>query len=201
MASPDPPTQAPAAAAPPRSRVAGCAVWGLVAFIVIVVGGFSLMSWRFSVGGEMPELRRPTAVLQGAADLDRRSPSTEIEAELLLDEGAVAAMQEGDGLVHLELDVESEPAVESLLVAVNWASRAEVLRALEPLPLDQDIRWTLACADAAECARTIGIRIELPSDTTAAEVSWRLVADVRPPREAEVPEIAVVQLIPAEDSQ
>ena len=177
-------------------------MWGLVVFVVIIVGGFVLVSgWRFSVGGEMPELRRPTAVLQGAADLDRGSPSTLIEAELLLDDGAAAAMHEGDGLVHLELDLEAEPAVDSLLVGVSWSSRAEVLRAVGPLPLDQDVRWTLACADATDCVRTIGIRIELPGDETATEVSWRLVADVRPPREAEVPEIAVVQLVPVEGSE
>jgi hypothetical protein len=176
-------------------------MWGTIVVIALSLGlGFLGSRW-FTPFPPLPELRRPTAVLQGGADLDRGSPSAQVEAELLLDDGAVTAMQEGDGLVHLELDVEAEPEVKSLLVGVNWASRAEVLRALEPLRLDQDVRWTLACADAADCRRTIGIRIDLPADVTAADVSWRLVADVRPPREAEVPEVAVVQLIRVEDPE
>lgn len=167
------------------------------------------IAFGFLVGGRwftpfppLPELRRPTAVLEGGAELDPGSPTAEIEAELLLDDGAVAAMHEGDGLVHLELDVEAaDPEIESLLVGVNWASRAEVLRALEPLPLDQDVRWTLECADVADCRRTIGIWIEVPDDEAGTEVTWRLVADVRPPREDDVPEIAIVQLILAEGSE
>jgi hypothetical protein len=199
--APDPPPPA-TPAAPRRSRAAGCAFWGAMALITLSIAfGFLVGGRWFTPFPPLPELLRPTAVLQGAADLDRGSPSAQIEAELLLDDGAVAAMQEGDGLVHLELDVEAVPEVDSLVVGVNWASRAEVLRALEPLPLDQDVRWTLECTDAADCRRTIAIRIELPDDEADTEVTWRLVADVRPPREAEVPEVAVVQLIPVEGSE
>jgi hypothetical protein len=188
-------------APPEQSRAVGCVIWSLVAVIVMAIGAVFLGSWRFSVLGEMPELRRPMAVLEGVVALDGTSPSTTVEAELRLDDGAVAAMREGDGLVHLELDVETEPDAAQLLVGVRWASRAEVVRPVESLVLDTDVRWTYACDDAADCARTIGLDLELPTSLAAAEVSWRLVATVRPPREASVPEVAVVELELVETSE
>ncbi len=188
------------AAAPRRSRAGGCAVWALLAFVAVAIGGFVFIA-NFSVGGEMPELRRPMAVLRGAVDLDRASPSSRFEAALRLDDGAVAAMQAGDGLVHLELDVEADPEVGSLLVGVGWSSRAEVVRPLQPLSLDEDVRWTYGCEEADHCARTIGIHIELPDGPGAAAVSWRLVATVRPPREAGVPEVTIVELVLTEAAE
>ena len=185
---------------PKRSRAAGCAIWGLVAFVALLVGGFIFVA-NFSIGGEMPELRRPMAVLRGAADLGRTSPSASFEAAIRLDDGAVAAMREGDGLVHLELDVEADPNVGSLLVGVRWPSRAEVQRPIQELSLDEDVRWTYGCEDAGDCARTIGVDIELPAGVQATRVSWRLVATVRPPREATVPEVAVVELTLVEGSE
>jgi hypothetical protein len=188
------------AATPKRSRAAGCAIWGVVALVVIVIGGGILLA-NFSVGGEMPELRRPMAVLRGAAELDGTSPSARFEAALRLDEGAVAAMHAGDGLVHLELDLEADPVVDSLMVGVRWTSRAEVVRPVQPLALDEDVRLTYGCEEAADCARTIGVDIELPPGMEATMVSWRLVATVRPPRDADVPEVAVVELALTEASE
>jgi hypothetical protein len=175
-------------------------MWGLIAFVAILIGGFIFVA-NFSIGGEMPELRRPMAVLRGAADLGRTSPSASFEAAIRLDDGAVAAMREGDGLVHLELDVEADPNVGSLLVGVRWTSRAEVQRPLQELSLDEDVRWTYGCEEAVDCARTIGVDIELPPGVQATQVSWRLVATVRPPREATVPEVAVVELTLVEGSE
>jgi hypothetical protein len=189
-----------ATAAPNRSRAAGCAIWGSILVIVIVIGGLIFLA-NFSVGGEMPELRRPMAVLRGAAELDGTSPKARFEAALRLDDGAVAAMHEGDGLVHLELDLEAEPDVGSLLVGVRWTSRAQVQRPIQELTLDEDVRWTYGCEDTADCARTIGVDIELPAGVEGTRVSWRLVASVRPPREATVPEVAVVELALVEASE
>jgi hypothetical protein len=185
---------------PRHSRAAGCLLWGVIGFFVIAVGGLIFIS-NLSFGGEMPELRRPTAVLRGNVELDRAAPSSAFQAALRLDEGAVDAMHLGDGLVHLELDVETETDVQALLVGVRWTSRAEVVRALEPLPLEQDVRWTYACEEVADCARTIGVDIRLRDGSAAADVSWRLVATVRPPREADVSEVAVVELTELEGSE
>jgi len=187
-------------AAPKQPGAPGCVIWGLIVFVVIAIGGSIFMA-NFSLVEPMPELRRPTAVLHGAIDLDGGARMATFEAALRLDDGAVAAMHEGDGLVHLELDVETEADVESLLVGVRWASRAEVVRAIVPLSLDEDVRWTYGCEDAADCARTIGIDIELAEGAEAVELSWRLVATVRPPREASVPEVAVVELKLVEASE
>jgi hypothetical protein len=188
------------AAAPRPSRAAGCLLWSLVGFVVIVVGGLIFVS-NLSFGGEMPELRRPMAVLRGDLSLDRSEPEAGFEADLRLDQGAVDAMHLGDGLVHLELDLESESSVRFMLVGVRWTNRAEVVRAMEPLPLEQDVRWTYACEAVADCARTIGVEIELPDGSVAAEVSWRLVAKVRPPREANVAEVTTVELMPVGGSE
>jgi hypothetical protein len=187
-------------ATPRRLNAAGCAIWALVGVFVVGVGAFMLIS-SLSFGMGMPELRRPTAVLRGVADLGPAAPSVTIQADLRLDDGAVAAMHEGDGLVHLELDLESDVDLESLPVGVRWTSRAEVMRPVRPLSLDEDVRWTYTCETAVDCARTIGIDIELPDGVPTAEVSWRLVATVRPPREASVPEVAVVQLELVEESE
>jgi len=201
MASPESPPPAPVPPSPAQSRAAGCVIWGLVLITVLTIVVVFLMSFRFSVGGEMPELRRPMAVLQGVVQLDDRSGSERIEADLRLDDGALAAMREGDGVVHLELDVEPSPAGEPILVGVSWTSRAEVLRPVTPLAVGEDVRWTLACADASDCQRTIGFQIELPADAGATEVAWRLVAEVRPPRDSEVPEVATVQLVAVDPEQ
>ncbi len=175
-------------------------MWSLIAFLVVAVGGFIFVS-NLSFGGEMPELRRPMAVLRGNTELDPAAPSGGFEAAVRLDQGAVDAMQLGDGLVHLELDLETASDVDGLLVGIRWTSRAEVVRALEPLPLEQDVRWTFACEEVADCARTIGVDIRLPDGSTAADVSWRLVATVRPPREADVSEVTVVELTRLEGSE
>jgi hypothetical protein len=176
-------------------------IWGLIIGTVLAIVVVFLMSFRFSVGGEMPELRRPMAVLQGGIQLDDRTTSKRIEAELRLDDGALAAMREGDGLVHLELDVEGSPEGEPLLVGVSWTSRAEVLRPVTPLAAGEDVRWALACTDASSCQRTIGFQIALPPAAGPTEVAWRLVAEVRPPRESEVPDVAIVQLTPVDGEQ
>ena len=178
----------------------GCVAWGFIALAVVVIGGFIFLA-NFRLVEPMPELRRPSAVVRGAIDLDSGTRRATFEAALRLDDGAVAAMHEGDGLVHLELDIETEADVDSLRVGVRWTSRAEVVRAIAPLALDEDVRWTYGCEDAADCARTIGIDIELADGAEAAEVTWRLVATVRPPREASVPEVAVVQLELVEGSE
>ena len=188
------------APAPRQPRGPGCVAWGFIALAVVVIGGSIFMA-NFSLVEPMPELRRPSAVVRGGIDTDRGTRRATFEVALRLDDGAVAAMREGDGLVHLELDVETEADVESLLVGVRWTSRAEVVRAIAPLSLDEDVRWTYGCEDAGDCARTIGIDIELAEGAEAADVSWRLVATVRPPREASVPEVAVVQLELVEASE
>jgi hypothetical protein len=188
------------ATTPKQSGGPGCVIWGLIAFVALAIGGSIFMA-NFSLVSPMPELRRPTAVLQGAIDLGRGTRRATFEAALRLDDGAVAAMREGDGLVHLELDVETEADVESLLVGVRWTNRAEVVRAIMPLPLDQDVRWTYGCENAADCERTIGIDIQLADGAEPGELSWRLVATVRPPRDASVPEVAVVELELVEASE
>jgi hypothetical protein len=141
------------------------------------------------------------AVLRGNVSLDPTSPSAGFQAVLSLDEGAVDAMRLGDGLVHLELDLETDAGVDALLVGVSWASRAEVVRAREALPLEQDVRWTYGCEEVADCARTVEVDIELADGSAAVDVSWRLVATVRPPREADVAEVATVELTQVEASE
>jgi hypothetical protein len=176
-------------------------IWGLVLGTVLAIVVVFVMSFRFSVGGEMPELRRPMAVLEGVMQLDDRSTSERVEAELRLDDGAFAAMRQGDGMVHLEIDVEPSPEGEPLLVGVSWTSRAEVLRPVTPLAVGEDVRWTVACADVSGCQRTVGFQIELPPGASPTAVAWRLVAEVRPPRESEVPDVAIVQLTPVDGEQ
>ena len=188
------------AAAPKQPGRPGCVAWGLIALAVVVIGGFIVLA-NFRLVEPMPELRRPSAVVRGGIDTDGGTRRATFEVALRLDDGAVVAMHAGDGLVHLELDVETEPDVDSLLVGVRWTSRAEVVRAIGPLSLDEDVRWTFGCEDAADCARTIGIDIEMADGAEAADVSWRLVATVRPPREASVPEVAVVELELVEASE
>ncbi len=168
-------------------------MWSVISFFVLAVGGLIFIS-NLSFGGEMPELRRPMAVLRGDVALDRSAPSGRFEAAIRLDAGAIDAMALGDGLVHLELDLETADDVEALLVGVRWTSRAEIVRPVQPLPLEDDVRWTYACEEVADCQRTIGVDIELPDGSAAADVTWRLVATVRPPRQADVPEVAVVEL-------
>lgn len=175
-------------------------MWALIILFVVGIGAFVLIS-NLSFGMAMPELRRPTAVLRGDVDLRPATPSAAFEVDLRLDDGAVAAMHEGDGLVHLELDLESDSDLASLLVGVRWTSRAQIVRPIQPLSLDEDVRWTYGCEASADCARTIGVDIELPAGVDAADVSWRLVATVRPPREASVPEVAAVELELADGSR
>jgi hypothetical protein len=186
----------------PRSfGLSGCLTL-VVAIIAVGIAAFVLLIFVFPFGGgEFPELRRPSAEIRGQESIETGDSRMEVFAILSLDEGAVDAATAGDGLVHLQFDVGGLERTERIEIGVRWADRAEVVVDGDLVAPDEDVRWTLDCAAVAPCERTIAVTVKPVDASAPVQLDWRLSAEVRPRRGADVSDDATITLSETEEDR
>jgi hypothetical protein len=194
---------------PPRRRSVGTTVGWTIAWIVVgvmvvgLIGVILLGVILESAFPEYPDLRRPAAVLEGSAEIRPDSDPTTVTVDLAVSWQAVEAAASGDGRVHLELDVaEATKRPVEVEVGVAWPESAAAVRPLAAVTPGADVRWTLACTTLVPCEGVLDLTFG-PTDQQEDTVNldWRLVAEVRPSRDAEVSEQASLVLALSEASE
>lgn len=192
------PSGAARAPEPPRGARGWClpltiAGLGLLVAVPILVPRFS-----FSVVPPFPELLRPAGVVDGTVEVGPAERS--VEVEVTLPNAARVAAAAGDDTVYLEIDLADQPGDRSIELEIFRRDEpGAVLRriAIEP---GADARWTLVCdPTGTSCAATYEVVFASDPSAEPVTIGWRISAEVRPPRGAEVEADAeiIVRLVPA----
>jgi hypothetical protein len=183
---------------PRRKRSAWAIVgWILVVLVVLAIVGFVVLGIMVrSAFPSFPDLERPEAVLSGSVRVNPDAEPTDGAVRVSLSSQAVAAAAAGDGLVHLELDVAKAGDGPALIeVGVQRWDQANAVRPLAGLEPGADVRWTLRCVPDEPCEDVFDLTFgPVREQTSAVDVAWRLVANVRPPRGTDISEDAMVRL-------